>query len=75
MTEPPRQPALSTFILRLTRDWSAASARWRMRIEHVQSGRHADFVGLDGLMRFLRDSGVTVEDHTSAEPPGESGHA
>lgn len=68
MAEPPREPPQSTFVLRFTRDWSATSCRWRGRIEHVQSGRRADFIGLEGVLQFLRQFGVTVEDHPPTHP-------
>ena len=67
--------ATTTFVVRFWREWSGAEARWRGRIEHVQSGQQADFLYLDDMLRFLRQMGVTFgqltdsgEHETSALP-------
>ena len=52
--------ATTTFVVRFWREWSGAEARWRGRIEHVQSGQRADFLYLDDMLRFLRQMGVTL---------------
>ena len=38
MAESPPVPPVSTFVVRFWQEWSAAGARWRGRVEHVQSG-------------------------------------
>jgi hypothetical protein len=52
--------ATMTFVVRFWREWSGAEARWRGRIEHVQSGQRADFLTLDQMLRFLQQKGVTL---------------
>ncbi|MBC8263984.1 MAG: hypothetical protein H8E47_07655 [Anaerolineales bacterium] len=37
---------------------SAAGPRWRGRIEHVQSGESAAFLGVDEMLCFVRRVGV-----------------
>ncbi|MBN1148619.1 MAG: hypothetical protein JXA78_15275 [Anaerolineales bacterium] len=65
MIEPPCTPPASTFVIRFWREWSAAAGRWRGRIEHVQSGQRAEFVGLEGILEFVRGCGVMAEDAAS----------
>ena len=61
MTESP-VPPVSTFVVRFWREWSAAGPRWRGRIEHVQSGQSAAFLGLDGMLDFVRRFGAMLDD-------------
>ena len=61
MPEPSSVSPTSTFVLRFWREWSGNAGRWRGRIEHVQSGQHADFVELRGILEFVRDLGVMAE--------------
>jgi hypothetical protein len=64
MVEPTGVPPVSTFVIRFWREWSITTPRWRGRIEHVQSGQHADFVELEGIMEFVRAFGVMAKDQT-----------
>jgi hypothetical protein len=64
MAEPSPVPPASTFVIRFWQEWSAAGPRWRGRIEHVQSGESAAFLDLDGMLEFVRRSGV-MADNTS----------
>ena len=59
-----KTPATMTFIVRFWREWTGAEARWRGRIEHMQSGRRADFLGVEGLLGFLERFGIGA-----TEPP------
>jgi hypothetical protein len=61
-------PSASTFVIRFWREWTAARGRWRGRIEHVQSGRRADFVELKEMVAFVRDLGMMVEGPISPSP-------
>lgn len=61
MAQTSSTPPVSTFVLRFWREWSARTGRWRGRIEHVQSGRRADFVDLEDVLAFVRDLGVMAE--------------
>jgi hypothetical protein len=67
--------AMTTFIVRFWREWTGAEARWRGRIEHVQSGQRAEFLHLDDMLRFLRQMGVTFgqltdsAEHETSAPP------
>ena len=63
MTEPP-VPPISTFVVRFWREWSAAGPRWRGRIEHVQSGQSATFLGVEGMLDFVRSLGVMSDDES-----------
>ncbi len=64
MDQPSLVASVSTFVIRLWREWSVAGSRWRGRIDHVQSGESAAFLGHDGLLDFLRRFGVTAEDES-----------
>jgi len=46
--------------------WSATGSRWRGRIEHVQSGQGAAFLGLDGMLDFVRRVGVMGDDESQS---------
>ena len=65
----------TTFVVRFWREWTGAEARWRGRIEHVQSGQRQDFLYLDDMLRFLRQMGVTFgqltdnDEHETSAPP------
>jgi len=71
MTESPPVPPISTFVVRFWREWSAASPRWRGRIEHVQSGQSVAFLGLDGMLDFVRSFGAMPDDES--QPAKEDG--
>jgi len=74
MTESPAVPPTSTFVVRFWQEWSAAGPRWRGRIEHVQSGECAAFLGLDGMLDFVRSFGAMPDDESrSAEKDGIGG--
>jgi hypothetical protein len=62
MTESPPVPPISTFVVRFWQEWSAAGPRWRGRIEHVQSGQSAMFIGLEGMLDFIYNLGVMADD-------------
>ena len=64
MTEPSPVPPISTFVVRFWQEWSAAKSRWRGRIEHVQSGESAAFLGVDGMLDFVRRVGVMQGDES-----------
>jgi predicted ester cyclase len=57
----------TTFVLRFRREWTGAETRWRGRIEHVQSGRRTDFLGVDDLLGFLEGFGIHKERTMSEE--------
>jgi hypothetical protein len=54
----PSAETTATFVVRFWREWSGTEARWRGRIEHVQSGRRADFLEVEGLLGFLERFGI-----------------
>ena len=56
----------STFVLRFQREWSEGRARWRGRIEHIQSGESATSLDLEGILDFIRRHGIM------SEPPGQA---
>lgn len=62
MAEPSPVPPASTFVVRFWREWSAAGPRWHGRIEHVQSGKSATFLGLAGMLDFMRSFGAMADD-------------
>jgi hypothetical protein len=66
MHEPTSLPASSTFVIRF---WCEGSgpARWRGRIEHLQSGQHADFLALAEAMSFVQELGVMAGEWQQAE--------
>lgn len=60
----PAQPAAITFVVRIWPEWSLSGARWRGRIEHLQSGRALAFQEPEQVLAFMRASGVfTGEQH------------
>ena len=61
MAEPSPVPPISTLVVRFWCEWSAAGPRWRGRIEDVQSGESATFLDLEGMLDFVRRSGVMVD--------------
>jgi hypothetical protein len=65
--KPSSTPSTSAFVIRFWREWSATAGRWRGRIEHVQSGRHADFLNLDSVSLFIRDLGVMADKPAPSE--------
>lgn len=67
MAEPYPVPPASTFIVRFWREWSAARPRWHARIEHVQSGQSATFLGLDGVLDFIRRFGVMADEEPRSD--------
>ena len=69
MTDPSPVPPASTFVVRFWREWSAGEARWRGRIEHVQSGESATFIGLEAVLVFIQRFGVTED--TNSRPARE----
>ena len=64
MTELPPVPPISTFVVRFWQEWSAAGPRWRGRVEHVQSGQSATFMGLEGMLDFIRGFGAMPNDES-----------
>jgi hypothetical protein len=53
--------ATTTFVVRFWREWTGAKERWRGCIEHVQSGRRMDFLGVEGMLSFLERFGIRAE--------------
>ena len=64
MDQPSLVASVSTFVIRLRREWSVVGPSWRGRVDHVQSGESAAFLGPDGLLDFLRRFGVMAEDES-----------
>lgn len=62
MTESTPSPPVSTFVIRFWREWSSVRPRWRGRIEHMQSGQSATFLGLNAMLDFMRRFGAMVDD-------------
>ena len=50
-----------TFVVRFWRETSAGEVRWRDRIEHVQSGKQADFLQVDGLVTIPKRYGISAK--------------
>ncbi len=62
MNKPPAETTTGTFVVRFWHEWSGEEWRWRGRIEHVESGRRADFLGFEGLLAFLDRFGIGSRD-------------
>jgi hypothetical protein len=62
MAESSPVPQISTFVVRFWQEWSVAGPRWRGRIEHVQSGECVAFLGLEGMLDFIRRFGAMPDD-------------
>jgi predicted ester cyclase len=63
----------ATFVLRFRREWTGAEGRWRGRIEHVQSGRRSDFLGVGELLGFLEGFGIHGEAETGEQRRSSAG--
>ena len=61
----PATPML-TFVLRFQRETTAGEARWRGRIEHVQSGEAIAFMDFETMLRFLQRFGIRADDQDRA---------
>jgi hypothetical protein len=68
MLEPSSPSPVSTFVVRFWREWSAKAGRWRGRIEHVQSGRRADFVEPEAILAFVQALGVMADEGAPPRP-------
>jgi hypothetical protein len=52
--------ATTTFVVHFWREWTGAEPRWRGRVEHVQSGRRADFLAVEDLLGYFQRFGIGV---------------
>lgn len=52
--------ATATFVLRFWREATARGARWRGRIEHVQSREGISFLDLEGMLQFIRKFRIAI---------------
>lgn len=64
------RPPVSTFVIRLWWEWSAAEPQWRGRIDHVQSGESGAFIDIDGLLDFMRRFGALAAAPRRPSEPG-----
>jgi hypothetical protein len=71
MVEPPPVSPVSTFVVRIWHEWSAAGSRWRGRIEHLQSGESAAFLDLEETLAFIRR--FTALPDQASQPPKKDG--
>jgi hypothetical protein len=55
-------PQTSIFVVRFWREGSPSGARWRGRIEHVQSGESLSFLDLESVLQFLGRFGIVAGD-------------
>lgn len=55
--------ATATFVVHFWHEWTGMEMRWRGRVEHVPSGRRADFLAIDEMLDFLRQMGITIAAH------------
>jgi hypothetical protein len=62
---------VATFVVRFWREWSAAGPRWRGRIEHVQSGESATFLGLNAVLDCVRRLRAMTDDEGRPAREGE----
>jgi hypothetical protein len=51
-------PTTTTFVVRFWREWTGTELRWRGRVEHVDSGRQANFLEIDDLLGFFQRFGI-----------------
>lgn len=43
----------TTFVVHFWREWTGTEPRWRGRVEHVDSGRQANFLEIYDLLSFF----------------------
>jgi steroid delta-isomerase-like uncharacterized protein len=61
VSQPVAKPATAvTFVVRFWRETSAREARWRGRIEHVQSREGVSFLDPEGMLQFIRKFGIAT---------------
>lgn len=53
MDDIPWRPYVNTFVIRVWCEPSLDAPRWRGRIEHLQSGKHASFIELERILAFI----------------------
>jgi hypothetical protein len=75
MAESPLVPPVSTFVVRFWHESSAAGPRWRGRIQHLQSDQSAAFLGLDGMLDFIRRFGPMPDHETQPAQKHGVGHS
>jgi hypothetical protein len=52
---------LSTFVIRVWREWSVDGGIWRGNIEHLESKKRTGFQDAESIIDFLRSFGVLNE--------------
>ncbi len=72
MSEQSSFPQASIFVVRFWREGSSSGARWRGRIEHVQSGESLAFLDLDAILPFLGRFGIVAGDTSRGSGCGAS---
>jgi hypothetical protein len=52
----------TTFVVHFWREWMGTESRWRGRVEHVGSGRQANFLEIADLLGFFQRFGISGAD-------------
>jgi len=53
---------MSTFVIRIWREWSSEDATWRGNIEHLESKQHSSFLDFEKMLAFLRSFDLLNEE-------------
>ena len=52
---------MSTFVIRIWREWSIEGAIWRGNIEHLESKKRSGFQDFERMLAFLHSFGILTE--------------
>ena len=58
---------LSTFVIRIWKEWSTDGGIWRGNIEHLESKKRSGFQDLEGLQEFLQSFGLLQKESGKIE--------
>ena len=61
MPNPPPNNPVSTFVIRVWREWSTSTTGWRGSVEHLESSTRAAFEDFERLQRFFQSNGMFIE--------------
>lgn len=58
---------LSTFVIRIWKEWSTDGGTWRGNIEHLESKKRTGFQDLESMLDFLQSFGLLNKEPGSIE--------
>lgn len=58
---------LSTFVIRIWKEWSTDGGIWRGNIEHLESKKRSGFQDLESMLEFLKTFGLLSNEPRTIE--------